>query len=270
MPQKKETIIVKLGGSIVTLKHASTPAIRRAHMRALGQALRKQYNPKQHSLILIHGAGSFGHLHAHRYALALGTKDHLEKTFRAVENQSLDAKLNSELTNLFIQSGLPVVGMPTRAIAFNRSGMFSSLFVQSIETALQAGAIPLLHGDMVFDRAWGLSILSGDVLLAKLAKQFKVSKIFFASDVDGVFSEDPHRFQNATLVQTTTLEKLNQTAKLTSSHNQDVTGGLAKKFTYLQGIRSLRSIYFFNGLIPKNFSFLFDQKDFFGTVIHKK
>ena len=43
-----------------------------------------------------------------------------------------------------------------------------------------------------------------------------------------------------------------------------------KKFTYLQGIRSLRSIYFFNGLIPKNFSFLFDQKDFFGTVIHKK
>jgi isopentenyl phosphate kinase len=148
--------------------------------------------------------------------------------------------------------------------------MFSSLFVQSIETALQAGAIPLLHGDMVFDRAWGLSILSGDVLLAKLAKQFKVSKIFFASDVDGVFSEDPHRFQNATLVQTTTLEKLNQTAKLTSSHNQDVTGGLAKKFTYLQGIRSLRSIYFFNGLIPKNFSFLFDQKDFFGTVIHKK
>ena len=155
-------------------------------------------------------------------------------------------------------------------MVLNKQGSLCSWNTTSIDAALQAGAIPLLHGDMVFDLSWGLSVCSGDVLLAKLAQHFKVSKVFFASDVDGIFSKDPHRFRNATLILTTTFEKLDQSAKLTSSHNKDVTGGLAKKFTSLQGIKSLRSIYFFNGLIPKNFSFLFDQKDFFGTVIHKK
>lgn len=267
MSQKKEIIIVKLGGSIVTLKHASTPAIRRAHVRALGRVLKQRYDPKRHSIILIHGAGSFGHLHAHRHALTLGTKDHPEKTFLAVENQSLDAKLNSELTTIFIQAGLPVVGMPTRTVALNRNGTFFSLFAESIKAALQIGAIPLLHGDMVFDKTWGLSILSGDILMAKLAQHFKVTKVFFASDVDGVFSEDPHRSKNAKFIPCIAINELHQWAKLDTSHNKDVTGGLSKKFAALHTISLLKKIYFFNGLIPKNFRFIFHQKDFYGSVI---
>lgn len=264
---KKELLLVKLGGSIITLKHANQPAIRRANIAQIARVIRQQYDPNKHSLILIHGAGSFGHLHAHRYGLALGTKDHPEKMYRAVENQSLDAHLNSELTRLLLQTGLPVVGMPTRSLATNQGGRLHTLETKSIDAALMAGAIPLLHGDMVFDTRWGLSVLSGDVLMAQLAQYFKVTKVFFASDVDGVFSEDPHLSKNATLISSFSLTTLSRQVKLGTSHNKDVTGGLSKKFCFFQQNSQLKKIYFFNGLIPKNFTFVFNQKNFHGTVL---
>lgn len=269
--QQKKFVIVKLGGSIVTEKHRCQPAIRHAHIRRIAAVFKKNYDSKKHALILIHGAGSFGHLHAHTHGLALGTKGHPEKIFRAVENQSLDAFLNSEITRLFIQAGLPVVGMPTRTVVTNANGKLGCLETNSLKAALRAGAIPLLHGDMVFDTAWGLSICSGDVLASELAHLFSAEKVFFASDVDGIFSQDPHKHPGALLIQKTTLKEImSGTIEIGQSHNVDVTGGLSKKFSLFHTNTSLNDIYLFNGLVAKNFSFLFDQSRFFGTTIHTK
>lgn len=265
---KKQILIVKLGGSIVTQKHLDRPTIRRTHVRRIAAVLKKSYDPKKHALILIHGAGSFGHLHAHTHKLAEGTRNHPEKTFRAVENQSLDARLNAELTTLFIEAGLPVVGLPTRTLAINTNGSLSSLETASIKAALSVGAIPLLHGDMVFDTAWGLSVCSGDVLAPKLAEVFSTTTVFFASDVDGIYTKDPHRYADALLIQKTTLEAIGSgTIEMGGSHNVDVTGGLSKKFSLFQKNTVLKNIYLFNGLKPENFSFVFDQKKFFGTTV---
>ena len=266
--KKKEVIILKLGGSIITEKHRSQPAIRRAHIRRIASILKDSYDPKKHSLLLIHGVGSFGHLHAHRHNLAEGTKDHPEKTLRAIENQSLDAHLNAALTSLFVEIGLPVVGLPTRTIAINSAGKLSSLETTSIQAALSVGAIPLLHGDMVFDTAWGLSVCSGDVLVPKLAEIFSAASVFFASDVNGIFTKDPHEYTDAILIERTTLKEIKDgTILIGTSHNIDVTGGLSKKFSLFKEKSSLQSIYLFNGLTAKNFSFVFDQTSFFGTTI---
>lgn len=270
MSQKK-LIIIKLGGSIVTEKHRSEPAIRRAHIRRIASVFKKYYDPKKHGLILIHGAGSFGHLHAHTHGLALGTKDHPEKTLLATENQSLDAFLNSEITRIFIEVGLPIVGMPTRTIVTNASGKLDFLETNSLKAALHAGAVPLLHGDMVFDTAWGFSICSGDVLAPELARLFSAEQVFFASDVDGIFSQDPHKHPGATLIQKTTLREVTSgTLEIGGSHNVDVTGGLSKKFSLFHTNTSLKNIYLFNGLVAQNFSFIFDQTSFYGTTIQIK
>ncbi len=268
---KKELIIIKLGGSIVTLKHLSRPAIRSAHVGRIAAVLKRHYRPKKHALILIHGAGSFGHIHAHKYDLALGTKNHKEKLYRATENQSLDATLNAGLTALFIAAGLPVVGMPSRTLALNTRGKLSSLNAHPIEVALNSNAIPLLHGDMIFDTTWGLSVCSGDVLVAELARIFSTKKVFFASDVDGIFSQDPHKHKHAVLIEKTTLQEIsNGSLKLEQSHNIDITGGLSKKFSFFKKIASLEYIFLFNGLQSETFSFPFSQKKFFGTTIRTK
>lgn len=265
---KKEVILLKLGGSIVTLKHLAQPAVRRAHIQRIAAVIKKGYDPKKHALLLIHGAGSFGHLHAHTHKLAEGTRNHPEKTFRAIENQSLDARLNAELTSLFIEAGLPVVGLPTRTMAINTNGKLSSLETTSIQAALSVGAVPLLHGDMVFDTTWGLSVCSGDVLAPKLAEIFSATAVFFASDVDGIYTKDPHQHTDAILIQETTLEEIaSGTIEMSGSHNVDVTGGLSKKFSLFQKQPDLKNIYLFNGLKPENFSSIFDQKKFFGTTV---
>lgn len=270
MPRQKEIIIIKLGGSIVTEKSAEKPVIRTNHVTKIARIIAKHYNPQRYSLILIHGAGSYGHLHAYRHKLSLGTKDHPEKTFRATENQYLDARLNSELTTIFIQEKLPVVGMPTRTLAINKNGALASLSIESIEAAIRVGVIPLLHGDMVFDQAWGLSILSGDTLMVKLAEHFNTKKVFFASDVDGIFSEDPHLSKKAKFIPRIHFDKIGKELVLGQSHHRDVTGGLSKKFSALYTLPSLKKIFFFNGLKVLNFSFLFSQKNFSGTIIDKK
>jgi isopentenyl phosphate kinase len=267
----KKTLILKLGGSIVTYKDRPVPTIRQSLIGKIGGILANTYNPARHQLILIHGAGSFGHQHAHKHKLSQGTKGHPEKAFRAIENQSLDALLNAKITSILIHSGLKVVGMPTRTLAINASGGLHSLETGSIRAALDAHAIPLLHGDMVFDTAWGFSICSGDVLTPELARQFSTNQAFFASDVDGIFSQDPHQFPDATLIEKTTLAEISEgTLRLSTSHNIDVTGGLSQKFSLFKKVTSLENIYLFNGLQPENFSFVFDQTDFFGTTVRVK
>lgn len=264
----KKVIIVKLGGSIVTAKNRSRATIRRAHILALGRIIKKHYRPALHSLVIVHGAGSFGHLHAAKHNLALGTKDHPEKTFAALENQILDQYLNTEIATLLHSVGLPITPLATHALVTNQGGVLKTLSLDTLQVALKKDAIPLLYGDMVFDTAWGLSISSGDVLVAKLAETLSAKEVFFASDVDGIFSQDPHQHHDAVLIEETSLSKIRSgVISLGESHNIDVTGGLSKKFSAFQNLSHLKSIYFFNGLYVENFSYIFDQKNFFGTTI---
>jgi isopentenyl phosphate kinase len=269
MPQKK-LIIIKLGGSIITAKHLATPTVRRTLVKKIGTVLEKYYSPKKHALILIHGAGSFGHLHAKKHALAEGTKDHPEKLLLALENQKLDQQLNTEMVSLLLQVGLPVTGILSHAVAINTRGKLRSLNMESIRAALANGVIPVLHGDMVSDTRWGLSVCSGDVLAACLSRTFRAKAVFFASDVDGIFTSDPHLSKKATLIKKVCLDEImSGRIKLGVSHNVDVTGGLSKKFSLFQKnlAPQLKNIYLFNGLHPKNFRFAFNQKNFFGTTL---
>lgn len=268
---QKELIIVKLGGSIVTQKEEKHPALRRNHLKKVAAVLAKGYDPKKHAMILIHGAGSFGHPHAHKYELTLGLKKDPRRIYRATENFAIMERLNSELAVLFNESGLPVCGMPTRTLAQNKAGKLFSLETKTLSAALKVSAIPLLHGDVVFDSTLGFSVCSGDTLASNLARSFGAKKVFFASDVDGVFSRDPHLSKDATLFRSLPLVSvINGAVQLGKSRHIDVTGGLSKKFSTFQRIPKLKNIFFFNGLVPENFSFLFDQKNFFGTTLFIK
>ena len=50
---KKEMVIVKFGGSLITDKSSDKPKINRLHLKAIGKIL----NQKNYDLIVVHGAG---------------------------------------------------------------------------------------------------------------------------------------------------------------------------------------------------------------------
>lgn len=264
------TIVVKLGGSVVTEKSRGRPAIRRRLVRAIGRVIKQHWSPKTTRFILVHGAGSFGHFSAQKYGLAQGTKDHPEKLPRALANKAADQFLNNALAQIFLSIGLPVAGINTSSTVVNRAGKLHSVNLQPIESTLTAGAIPLLHGDMVFDSAWGMSICSGDVLVPYLAKKFHAESIFYASDVDGIFTRDPHRFPDAECLHEIKLTELfSEKVSLGHSHHVDVTAGFAGKFAVYRRAKfpRLKTVGVFNGLFPKRYRGMFDRKNFSGTIV---
>ena len=110
-----------------------------------------------------------------------------------------------------------------------------------------------LYGELVFDTELGMSICSGDTSAFFLAKKYDAEQVLFASDIDGIFDKDPHRYKDARMIQTTKLSDLleNKNIALEGSHSVDVTGGLANKISELarQGFpKSLKKVVVFNGL----------------------
>ena len=267
----KKTYILKIGGSVLTVKSASQAKLRQVLTTRIGEALGRAYDPKKMCLILIHGVGSFGHLHAHTHGLAQGTKGAPKKLPRTLENNTLNQLLSSRIAKIFQSGGFPVASINTASVAINHEGKLQALATDAIENALRIGAIPMLHGDMVFDSSWGMSVCSGDTLIPFLAKKFDVEKIFFASDVDGIFSCDPHKFKHAQFIKETSLDDLlsGKSITLAGSHHTDVTDGFRGKFGVFQNhsFTHLKKIHIFNGLNPKNFTDIFKADFSLGTKI---
>lgn len=63
--------------------------------------------------------------------------------------------------------------------------------INHVNFALEAGFVPVVHGDAVIDSSRGCSILSGDTLMLALAKAFQPRYCVFVTNVDGVFDRDP-------------------------------------------------------------------------------
>ena len=266
-----KTLILKIGGSVITKKELSAPALRVEIIEEIGRILKTHSDSKEIRLILIHGAGSFGHILAKRYSLQNGTKDHPEKIPQALEVQESVTKLHTEIMRLFKACNLPVQSFPTHQYITNDKGSISQIETNPLKIALGAGLIPVLYGDMIPDLTWGYSVCSGDEIVAELSQIFSAESVFFASDVNGIYTKDPHVFKDATLIPETTLQEIiSRKIQLDESHNTDVTGGLSKKFSLFKDSPALENIYLFNGLIPKNFEALFQKESFLGTRIQVK
>ena len=59
-------IILKLGGSVITRKDSSTPTLDSSNLTRIAREIS---NSSYHKLIVVHGAGSFGHPYAKEYAI---------------------------------------------------------------------------------------------------------------------------------------------------------------------------------------------------------
>ncbi len=243
-------IILKIGGSVATYKNRASLSVRVSLMKKVALALQSSLKEKPCRLILIHGSGSAGHRLARDFDLRHGTGDNPQKIEAALLSQRANQKLNSILADTCIASGLPVVSVHSASIIVQNNSVMEYFSTETITHALAHGQIPLLYGEMVPDTLLNFSICSGDTIASFLAQKFSAEKICFASDIDGIFTQDPHRFPRATLIEHLPFEMLNTQSGITGSHSVDVTGGLGGKIQKLAPLRysSVKQIEIFNGL----------------------
>lgn len=176
-----ESILLKLGGSVLTKKDREGVADRQCIARIAREIARHTGR----RICLVHGAGSFGHPEAHRYGLARGEKgrdlaEGISRTHGAV------CTLNAILVGALNEAGMNAVGIHPLGSAVARNGRLIALEVRPVCALMEIGVVPVIHGDVVVDEAEGVCIVSGDQIVRVLAGEIPFSRVGLATDVHGV------------------------------------------------------------------------------------
>jgi len=209
-------VIVKLGGAAITVKDGEPDTLNDDALEtccgAIADALPTgKYN--DHILaeesplrvIVVHGAGSFGHPQAKQYRVADGgdmdgdpvLREGVDKTKASV--RKLCKLVCDELDAQVVKGGAPAGVKPAPISPYGKfftvgkklNRNLSRAGFDEVRAALMEGKIPVLHGDVVNDAEQGCAILSGDTLVECLTEEFKPKRVVFVSDVDGIFTAKP-------------------------------------------------------------------------------
>ncbi|QQG39326.1 MAG: isopentenyl phosphate kinase family protein [Candidatus Aenigmatarchaeota archaeon] len=225
----KGLYVLKLGGSLVTDKSSAEPKLAPdALLKRLSAEIR-DFCADGASLIVVHGAGSYGHPLAKSSGIHEGirTKDQLV-AFAETQKQVNELAVN--VAGYLIRAGVPAMPVQASASAVMNSGKLEKMDVDVIRDLLDIGMVPLLYGVPAYDRTNGCSILSGDEIAPYLARALQAKLIVHASDTDGIFTADPRKDKSATLIELVTRDNLGEVRKsLSGSSHVDVSGGAERK-----------------------------------------
>lgn len=247
----KPLIIVKLGGSVITLKDISLPRIRTKALKNLSKQIGLLYKTGSYDFIVIHGAGSFGHPLAKKYNLMDGMTTNEEKLgYCQMEKQ--DLQLHEKVLDQLLKFQIPAIGISPHAFVKTLDKRFNGFDLTIIKGFLANGLIPVIHGDGIYDQKIGCTILSGDIIMPYLAKQLCADKVIFLSDVDGVFDADPKKNPQAKLVSEINDQNLNDVLKgMTNNNPNDVSGEMRGKVLEIKNQLPAVEVYIVNGLKPQ-------------------
>ena len=226
-------IILKLGGSIITKKESYPPKVNTKTLKRLAQEIQQAWDPKQDQLIVVHGAGCFGHIPADQYGL-INEKYHEKKAIGAQIIYQGMKKLHGAVAKAFWKYDLPFVSFPPHACCSMNNKKLIEMSSSSIIKMTEYGMIPVLYGDAVLDQTTGIDIVSGDQIVCYLASVWKPNLVALGTDVDGVFESDPKIQKNAKLIPEISSDNWEKVfPQLSGSTHIDVTGGMAGKIQHL-------------------------------------
>jgi isopentenyl phosphate kinase len=219
-------VVIKIGGSALTdKKRIYTPRIEMIH-RAAKQltAVRKRF-----SIVLVHGAGSYGHIPVRRFRLEDGFTSPKQLKGLAVTKFKL-LEWERILNEIFLKHEVPLAAFLTSDFIVTRRGRIVSAELEPLRAWMRLGCVPMMGGDIVPDISEGFSILSGDQLAAYVAIELKAARLVYGVDVDGIFDSNPKLNPKAQLLSDLTPSSASGlVAKATSRTAPDVTGGMAGK-----------------------------------------
>jgi isopentenyl phosphate kinase len=227
--------VLKLGGGAVTRKDANRREARPDVIRSAARQIRRARQERALTLVVVHGAGPFGHSLVADYGINAGVRGPRQvEGFVRTHNSMED--LDKIVMDIFREEGLLGFPLQPSACVIQRDRRIDSFFTAPVEhlLALDPDIIPILYGDMVVDRSLGASVVSGDALVAHLAGHLGARRVLLGTDVAGVFTADPRRDPSARRIDRIDRENLAEVlASLGGSAGVDVTGGMRGKVQQL-------------------------------------
>lgn len=241
---KDDMVLIKLGGSVITDK-SRLRTFRADACRRLASELATCDSP----MVVVHGAGSFGHVLAKEHGLHEGFRDASQLPHVAAVQRDV-RELNVRVIGALIDAGVKAVSVPPAASSVFDRGEVVRFDPSLFEKMLSLGLVPVTFGDVVPDETMMFSICSGDLMMLELARRFEPRMAVFCADVDGVFTSDPKRDPAAELMASLDEASL---AGLREGEavNADVTGSMSGKLARMLDIAEhCEKCMILNGDVP--------------------
>ena len=222
-------VVVKLGGGLITDK-ASLTTLRAPVLKRLANELAAAVDAGIHVLV-VHGAGSFGHLRAKAWALAEGQSDVQGNDGCANQDEAVEMvradmlTLSNHVVSALRDCGIATSSHPPHQWATGDGPNFSGDLAP-----LQPGTtVPVTWGDVVpIAGPASFGILSGDDVVHRCAVELpNITRVVFAmGGADGVLRRPPNEATDKDLI-----TEWREDSAFEGHHaaEMDVTGGIGLK-----------------------------------------
>jgi isopentenyl phosphate kinase len=253
--------ILKLGGSVITHKDQYFSP----NMENIERLAEEIAGSKDKSLIIVHGAGSFGHPVAKKHSISDGLKSSDQLVGFSETHQAM-TRLNQVIVDTLLEAGIPAFGVSVSSMLVTQGKRLANIELSIIRQLLETGLIPVMYGDAVLDTEHGFAILSGDQLMVRLAIELRAERIIFGSDVDGIFTSNPKIDTDAKLIEKVSLS--NMTADVGDTTFTDVTGGMMGKIQEAEdAVKAGTEVIFLNATVKDRVRLALKGEKVMGTIL---
>ncbi len=187
--------------------------------------------------------------------------------FAAVSDAA--ARLNRAVVAALLAAGVPAIALQPSASVQCHDGVIvnQALYVPVI-AALAAGLVPVIYGDVAFDRVRGGTIVSTEEVMMALAPHLSPAWLLLAGETPGVYD------QAGDVIPSITPETLPAVLPaLGGSRGTDVTGGMSAKVAQMLDLTAQQPglrVRIFSGLEAGGLAtVLGDPAHPFGTVLQQ-
>ncbi|KAG2387437.1 hypothetical protein C9374_001769 [Naegleria lovaniensis] len=199
-----ETIAIKFGGSTTTTKD-SLHCLNHENIEWMAQQVSELYHNKVHTkLIVVHGAGSFGHFEYAEVKRILQSEEYKNSEnnlnselihrlqMKIAETRFYVQQLNKEIVHRLILNKIPAISISP----FDCGGFVQgSEATKRIENLVELGYVPVIHGDLQLNsmEPRNFSVISGDTIMDELSRLGLSNRSIFVTDVFGVYLNCPSK-----------------------------------------------------------------------------
>jgi isopentenyl phosphate kinase len=216
--------LLKLGGSLITEKARPETPRREVIVRLAGEIARATRDSPGR-LIVGHGSGSFGHVAARESGIASGLRSagQLPGVSRTQERA---AALHHLVVEALVEAGALPFSIAPSSCLVSEAGRPVAFAAEPLLLALGRGLLPVIYGDVVTDRAWGVSIASTEKLFEILTRTLldaglPVRRALWLGETDGLWDD-----QGKTIPRLSAADFDRAAGAIGAPSGADVTGGM--------------------------------------------
>ena len=260
MKKFKDLIVIKIGGSICTDKQHNTFKIRENVLTQVAKEIKKAKSENEFNLIVVHGAGPFGHKLVEQYGISDGLQNK-RHTRGFIETHASMERLNKKIMEIFLENGLNVFPMQTSALIMQRNHVNPFFYLNTIQQlmSIDNSIIPLLYGDIVFDYEKKATVISVDTVAAFLAKSFRAKKLIYGTNVSGILDFSSKKSEVVKKITNRNLDFILKHIK--KPETSDVTGSMKGKILKIkEQAKSIRTYVYDMGLAGNTYNILTGKK----------